>query len=446
MKLKPSTIYQLPTTKAAPRVAIVHDWLIGGGAERVVEELHHMYPDAPIYTSYCTPEWRERLDGKVVTGWLQHFGRIRKFIPLLRIWWFTHLDFSGYDLVISSSGNGEAFGIRVHNQQRGWFSNLLAARGAGEDRKGGVRNGTVIADRNTQQSDTSKSSGIAGGFAGSLPTAVREPVHVNYCHAPTHYYWRFYDQYLEQPGFGFLNPLARLGLKLLIKPLRAWDHIAAQRPDYFIANSTHIQSEIKQFYGRDSIVIHPPVDTLRFSHLPSTIYQLPKSRKGFVTAARQVPQKKLDIIIGACNELKFPLTVIGRGPEHDKLVRQAGDTITFKQNVSDAEMPELFASAEAFLFASYEDFGVTPVEAMAAGTPVLAYKAGGAMDYIKPGITGEFFDVQSVPSLCAALLKFNPRNYDPKLIASHAETFSKSEFKTKLQTYITGILTKQKKD
>src|SRR6266446_2577197 len=114
----------------ASRVAIVHDWLVSGGAERVVEQLHGMFPDAPIYTSYCTDEWREKLDGKVVTGWLQHFGCWRKFIPFLRIWWFTHLKFDGYDLVISSSG-AEAKGIRV----------------------------------------------------------PKETMHINYCHAPTHYYW-----------------------------------------------------------------------------------------------------------------------------------------------------------------------------------------------------------------------------------------------------------------
>ena len=365
------------------RVAIVHDWLVGGGAERVVEELHKLYPEAPIYTSYCTPEWRERLDGKVVTGWLQHLGGVRKFIPLLRIWWFTRLDLSGYDLVISSSGNGEAFGIK------------------------------------TPASTT----------------------HINYCHAPTHYYWRFYDQYMKQPGFGIFNPLARIGLKLLIKPLRAWDFKAAQRPDYFIANSTHIQSEIKQFYGRDSIVIHPPVDTERFSQLPPTTSHLPKSRSGFVTAARQVPQKKLDIIIGACNELKLPLTVIGRGAEHANLVRLAGDSVTFRNDVSDDEMPLLFASAEAFLFASYEDFGVTPVEALAAGTPVLAYKAGGALDYIRPGLNGDFFEVQSVPSLCAAMQNFKPQNYTEIAIRHTSEDFSIAAFHENIKKMV-AIVTK----
>lgn len=361
------------------RVVIVHDWLVGGGAERVVEELHKLYPDAPIYTSYCTEEWRRKLDGKVVTGWLQRLGKVRKFIPLLRIWWFSRLDLSGYDLIISSSGNGEALGVK-------------------------------------------KPAGA---------------VHVNYCHAPTHFYWRFYDEYMGKPGFGFFNPLARLGLKLLVKPLRAWDYKAAQRPDFFIANSTHIQSEIKQFYGRESIVIYPPVDVRRFD-LSNIKYQISKPRSGFVTAARQVPFKKLDIIIGACNELKIPLTVIGRGPEHAKLVNLAGETVTFKKNVSDEEMPGLFAAATAFLFASYEDFGVTPVEAMAAGTPVIAYRAGGALDYVKPGVTGEFFDVQSVPSLCAVLQSFDASKYSEQTIRASAQKFSQEAFRKQFEAFVTN--------
>ncbi len=119
MAQKPSTKSHLPSPNSDLKVAIVHDWLIGGGAELVVEQLHQLYPEAPIYTSYCTPEWRQRLDGKVVTGWLQYwpFSHIRKFIPLLRIWWFTHLNLEQFDLVISSSG-AEAKGIRVGRQRK----------------------------------------------------------------------------------------------------------------------------------------------------------------------------------------------------------------------------------------------------------------------------------------------------------------------------------------
>lgn len=360
------------------KVAIVHDWLYGGGAERVVYELHQMFPNAPIYTSYCSDEWRKKLDGKIITGYLQHwpFNKLRKFLPVLRIWWFTHLDFSGYDLVISSSGNGEAFGIKT--------------------------------PKNT--------------------------LHVNYCHSPTHYYWRHYDLYLKNPGFGIFNPFARLGLKLLINPLRRWDYKAAQRADYFIANSTHIQEDIKKYYGRDSVVIHPPVDTKRFS-APE-----PKKRAGFVTADRQVPAKRLDLIIQACNKLKLPLEVIGKGPEHDNLVAMAGPTIEFFDNVTDAEMPQHFVSAQAFIKASFEDFGVVPVEALASGTPVITYKAGGALDYVQPGKTGELFAQQTVDSLAAVLKTFNARKYNHTLIRQSAEQFSDQAFRQHMQRFLDAHL------
>jgi glycosyltransferase involved in cell wall biosynthesis len=356
-----------PTALPPRKVAIVNDWLIGGGAERVVFELHKLYPDAPIYTSYCSREWRQRLDGKVVTGFLQHwpFSSLRKFLVVLRIWWFTHLDFSGYDLVISVSGNGEAKGIRVPE-------------------------GTT---------------------------------HVCYCHTPTHYYWRHYNQYLQHPGFGVFNPLARLGLRLLVDPLRRWDLRAAKRPDYFIANSTHIQSDIKKYYKRDSIVIHPPIDIPRFNpDVPAS------DRFGFITVGRQTPYKRPDIIVEACTKLQLPLTVIGSGPEHERLRHIAGPTVTFMPNPNDAVVAEHLSTAKAFLFAAYEDFGVTPVEAMAAGTPVIAYKAGGALDYVVDGKTGTFFEPQTTAALMDALKHFNPSDYHSKEIAAFAEQFSAKDF------------------
>lgn len=361
------------------KVAIVHDWLVGGGAERVVYALHQLYPEAPIYTSYCTPEWRERLNGKVVTGFLQGwpFSKLRKFLPLLRIWWFTHLDLSGYDLVISSSGNGEAKGIRVPH-------------------------GTT---------------------------------HICYCHSPTHFYWRHYDSYLQNPGFGVFNPVVRVALKLLVGPLRRWDLKASTRPDFFIANSTHIQADIKRYYGRDAVVIHPPVDLDRFT-VPE-----PKQRSGFVIAGRQVPQKKFDLVIQACNKLSLPLKVLGKGPEHRRLVALAGPTITFVEQISDSEMPELLASAQAFIFPSVDDFGIIPVEAMGAGTPVIALRAGGALDYVVPGKTGEFFDEQTVPSLRKALRTFDPTNYKPNAIRQHAKQFAPEVFTGKIQDFIKQVTT-----
>lgn len=353
------------------KVAIVHDWLVGGGAEQVVYELHKIFPDAPIYTSYCNDEWRQRLDNKVVTGFLQHwpFSKLRKYLPVLRIWWFTHLKLNGYDLIISSSGNGEAKGVRV-------------------------------------------------------PEGTK---HICYCHTPTHFYWRHYEQYAKHPGFG---PLGGIGLRLLAGPLRKWDYKAAQRPDLMIANSEHIKNDIKTYYGRDAVVIHPPVNTARFADEKAT------KKEGFITVGRQVPYKRVDLIVQACTKLDLPLTVIGRGPEHDKLKRMAGPTIQFLNNASDEEVVKAVQSSRLFIFAAFEDFGITPVEAMAAGTAVIAYKAGGALDYVIPDKTGLFFDEQTVDSLAQTLQAASQENFNPNLIAAHAQKFSIDEFHKKILAII----------
>ena len=361
----PNSQLLTPANPKDLRVAIVHDWLIGGGAELVVEQLHEIFPEAPIYTSYCTDEWRKRLDGKVATGWLQHFGRIRKFIPFLRILWFTHLKFEGYDLVISSSG-AEAKGIKV--------------------------------PKNT--------------------------LHVNYCHAPTHYYWSRYEEYLAHPGFGPFDWLARLGLKILVGPLRKWDYKAAQRPNCIIANSTHIQAEIKRYYRRDSTVIYPPVYFERFQKPENA--NLP--RHGFLISGRQVPYKRFDLAIQACTELNLPLTVIGDGPDNARLRKLAGPSIKFLGRVSDKELERQFASAEALIFPGTDDFGITPVEALASGTPVIAHKSGGALDYIIPQRTGEFFEKQSTKSLQKALTSFDPKTYNSQTLRHSAQKFSTDNF------------------
>lgn len=366
----------MPSSESQPRVAIVHDWLIGGGAELVVEQLHKMYPDAPIYTSYCNDEWRQRLDGKVITGWLQRFGKLRKFIPFLRIWWFSRLDLSGYDLVISSSG-AEAKGIK----------------------------------------------------------APANTLHVNYCHAPTHYYWSRYDEYMQHPGFGAFDWLARFGLRIMAAPLRSWDYRAAQRPDYMIANSTHIQAEIKKYYGRDSVVAHPPV---LFERFQKPQYQdLPRS--GFLISGRQTPYKRFDLAVQACTQANLPLRVIGEGPDHERLRTLAGPSVTFLGRLPDEELEREFASAQALIFPGLDDFGITPIEAMAAGTPVIAYKAGGALDYIIPGKTGMFFDQQTVESLTTALQQFKATDYTAADIKTTAESFSTQHFQQNMHKVLEDI-------
>jgi len=359
------------------KVAIVCDWLTGiGGAERVVHELHNLYPEAPIYTSQYDAsalDWFEGID--VRTGWLQRLPKsLKKFLPLLRAYYFSRLDLSEYDLVLSASG-AEAKGVKT--------------------------------GKNT--------------------------VHICYCHSPTHYYWSRHDQYLKRPGFPKgLNWLARLGLKLMVGPLKRWDKRAANRPDYFIANSTHTQAMIKRYYRRESEVIFPPVQTDRFK-LPSK----PPIRHGFVTAGRQTPYKRIDLAIAACNELKIPLVVIGDGPEHKRLQKMAGRSITFLTNVNDFEIVEHFRSALGFIFpTNVEDFGVVAVEAMAAGTPVIALNKGGPLDYVIPGKTGVLYDKQNVKSLVSALEFTLSKNWNYDAISEHAAQFSVSSFKENMQRYI----------
>jgi glycosyltransferase involved in cell wall biosynthesis len=363
------------------KVAIVCDWLTGiGGAERVVLELHKLYPDAPIYTSQYDPggiDWFK--DADVRTTWLQTLpSGLKKFLPMLRAWTFSRLDLSEYDLVISSSG--------------------------------------------------AESKGVKTG---------KDTVHICYCHSPTHYYWIRHDEYLKKPGFprGW-NWLARLGLKLLVNPLKRWDRHAAKQPDYFIANSTHTQNMIKRYYRRDSTVIFPPVEVERFK-LPGNVK--PPLRHGFLVAGRQTPYKRFDLAIEACNELKVPLVVIGDGPDHKRLERLAGRSITFLTNVNDAEIVNHFQSALGFIMPNMDDFGIVAVEALASGTPIIAYNKGGALDYVTPK-TGLFFERQTVKQLIAALETAMNKNFNHADIAQQTDRFSVANFNKNMREYITKCL------
>lgn len=368
--------------KKNPKVAIVCDWLIStGGAERVVMELHKMFPDAPIYTSqydktasnWYGDKWFR--DADIRTTWLQRLPKsLRKFLPVLRAWTFSHLDLSNYDLVISSSG-AEAKAVKTGPHT----------------------------------------------------------VHVCYCHAPTHYYWERYQEYLKNPGFGAFNFLARLGLRLLVGPMRRWDKSAAQKPDYLIANSNFTKAQIKKYYGRDSTVIHPPVDIERFKPKNKPI------RHGFVIAGRQTPYKRIDLAVIACTRLNVPLNVIGNGPEHDRLVKMAGNRVSFLTKVSDEDIAYHFQCAEAFIFPGADDFGVVAVEALAAGTPVIAYKDGGALDYIKGGKNGLLFKEQNVNSLSEALKKSNSLQFNNTSISRSVTKFSTNKFSKNFKMFLDKI-------
>jgi len=360
------------------KVAIVCDWLVGiGGAERVVLELHRLYPEAPIYTSQYDKtriNWFD--DADVRTTWLQFLPKkLKKFLPLLRAITFSRLDLSDYDLVISSSG-AEAKGVHT--------------------------------GKNT--------------------------LHINYCHSPTHYYWIRKDEYLEKPGFPFgFNWLAKIGLKILMDPLKQWDKRAAKKPDYIIANSTHTQNMILKYYKRQSVVIFPPVDYKRFKLNANS----PKSRHGLIIAGRQTPYKRFDLAIMACNELNIPLVVIGNGPDHKRLTKIAGRNITFLTNVNDQEMVSHFQSSLGFIMPNMDDFGIVAVEALSAGTPVIAYFKGGSLDYIKNNHNGLFFEKQTVKSLSKAINQLLNKKFNYQKISEEAAIFSNSNFRKFIKEFIT---------
>lgn len=362
------------------KVAIVADWLTNmGGAERVVLELHRLFPDAPIYTSTYEPENMPLFkDADVRTAWFQKLPRALRRHQLLTIprqWYFGHLKLRGYDLVISSSG-AEAKAVRA-----------------------------------------------IGGK------------HICYCHSPTQYYWVRPDEYLHKNSVGLLSRIYRLGLRALMPYAKRWDLKASRRPDIYIANSSVVAKRIKKFYGRDSSVIFPPVDTERFNTKLST------SRHGLLVVGRQVHHKRFDLAIAAANELGLPLTVIGDGPEHDKLVAMAGPTIIFRRQVSDAEVAKAMQQASGLIFPNEDDFGIVPVEAMAAGCPVIAYRAGGALDTVAENISGVFFDRQTTESLKQALIDFNKRHFSADRVSRQAQQFDRHQFDQQLLQLVNKLMT-----
>ena len=364
--------------KNKPRIAIVCDWLTNmGGAEKVVLAVAKAYPDAPIYTSVFTPETMPAFKGlDIRTTYLQKLpGFLRRkhqLFPILRARAFRKLDLSEYDIIIS----------------------LASAEAKAVSKR---------------------------------PDAL----HVCYCHTPTRYYWSHYNEYKREPGFGLLNPLVRIALPLLVRTMRQIDLRAAAGVDKFIANSATVAKRIKKYYHRDSYVLNPPVDTSRFSKI-----NINGMRKGFIALGRQVPYKRIDLAIKACNKLDLPLTVYGNGSEHERLVDMAGPNVTFVTDADDAEIAQALANAKGYIMPQEEDFGIVQIEAMAAGTPVVAYGVGGSRDAVIERETGVFFDKQTVNSLAKALDSFRPDTYDHKKIQKHAETFSEEVFIKKLRSII----------
>jgi len=363
------------------RLALVHDWLNQiGGAEDVLETLVGMFPRAPIYTSMY---WREGMPEtyrawNIRTTWMNHLpGIYRYHQPYLPLYplAFARLNLSGYDLVLSNK-SGFCHGVR----------------------------------------------------AG-------EAVHICYCLTPTRYVWDF-DAYAAREA---LPPALRTVLRPLVALLRRWDYQAAQRVNHFVAISTGVQARIRRTYGRDSVVIHPPVDSARFRPAPA-------HDDYYLIVSRLIPYRRIDLAVRAFNQLRLPLVIAGDGRDREALERLSGPTITFLGRVPDEDLPDLFARCRAYVLPGEEDFGIAPVQAQAAGRPVIAYGAGGALDTIIEEATGVFFREPTPEALVAVVRTFDPNAIDPHVCHANAERFAVEVFKEKLSQFIRDKVTEGQGD
>ncbi len=364
------------------KVALVHDWLNQmGGAENVLEELVDLFPGAPIHTSIYAADLMPSpyRQWPIRTSFMQHLPAVathhQAYLPLYP-WAFAAMDLSGYDLVLSNK-SGFCHGVRTGNGN---------------------------------------------------PHAT----HICYCLTPTRFLW-LYEQYREREGIGGTLNAA---LQPVLALLRRWDYAAAQRVDHFIAISREVQRRIQTVYGRDSVVIHPPVDTERFTPNPAVAVG-----DYFLIVSRLIPYKRIDLAVNAFRHLPNQrLIIVGEGRDRAALEAAASPNVTFLGRQPWDRLLELMRGCRAFLFPGLEDFGIAPVEALSAGRPVIAFAGGGALDTVVPGVTGEHFPVQTVESLLSVLTQFNPLAYDPGACRAGAEQFSRAVFRQKLIGFVEQVM------
>ena len=251
-------------------------------------------------------------------------------------------------------------------------------------------------------------------------------LHISYCHTPPRYLWNDTHEYFDDLQ---LNPFVKTILPRLIHKLRLWDQMSANRVDHFIANSRTVQHRIHKYYRRDSDIIFPPVDTEQF-------YLAEKLGNYFLAGGRLVPYKRLDLVIKVFNRLKWPLKIFGMGPEYKRLKNMAKPNIELLGRVTEEEKKSLMSQALALLHPQIEDLGLTPIESMAAGRPVIAYHEGGAAETVLHQETGILFPQQSWESLLHTLLQFNQEAWDKNKIKNHAESFNTIAFKEKLKQQV----------
>lgn len=267
---------------------------------------------------------------------------------------------------------------------------------------------------------------VSSSSAFSKGVIVRpDALHFCYCHTPTRYLWTETHEYLEDLRYGFL---LKIFLSKIIHRLRLWDRMSADRVDFFIANSDTVRNRISKYYRKDSDVLYPPVRVADFA--------VAKTGNFFLTGGRLVPYKKFDLVVEAFNRLGWQLKIFGTGPEQKRLSSMSKPNIQFLGAISEQEKSHWMSRAKAFIHPQLEDFGITVVESMAAGRPVIAYEAGGATETVIPGETGVFFNRQHWHSLLDVLLKFDAEKWSPEKIRERAGKYDIVDFKRKLREYV----------
>jgi glycosyltransferase involved in cell wall biosynthesis len=361
-------------------IALLHYWLTNmRGGEKVLATLGEIFPNADIFTHAYIPSHVpcfNRFNVKETFISRLPFGRChpQAYLPLLPIA-TRALDLSDYELIVSSE-SGPIKGI-------------------------------------------------------NKPVDVK---HICYCHTPMRYLWDMYDEYFHSAGI-----MGKLAMKIFTRYLRYEDLKSAENVDTFIANSAFVAERIRRIYGRDSIVIHPPVD-VDFFQMPQNLQSSVafESESYYLYAGEICDYKHPELAVEACLRTGRRLVVVGNGKMRDALMRQVGGRteIVFLGRISDEELRNVFANARALLFPGIEDFGIVPVEAQAAGTPVIALGKGGALETVCDGETGIFFNELTVKSLCEAIEEFEGRRWNSYKCRQNAAMFSKNVFKTKMKSVL----------
>lgn len=362
------------------KVAVVHDFLVAyGGAERVLEVLCEMFPDAPIYTLlYDKEKMKGKFEGKKIhASFLQKFPkflrkRYRYLLPFMPTAPET-FDLRDFDLIISSSG--------------AWSKGIV--------------------------------------------TRLDVP-HVCYMHSPMRFVWDESDQYLRQQQ---KKGWQAFFIRLVLSYIRVWDKAAADRPDCIIANSKYTQDRIKKYYGRESMVIYPPLPCETKNSSEARL----KSAKGyFLVVARLSPYKKVNMIVEAFNKLELPLVVVGEGNQKKYLRSIAKENVKIIGWQGEDKLQQYYQNARCVVHAAVEDFGLTVAEAMAHGVPALAIRKGGVKEILSEGKTGEFFDAATPEVIADGVRRFmeNEKRYDREFIKSEAEKFSKERFILEFSKFI----------